>query len=72
MAMFKGEDNSRISDKHMTWSLSRNGLYAGDVLVVRRATVEAMNTAPLCRAHGGFAYEGIVLGHLVGAPVNYR
>lgn len=34
MVTFKEESESRISDKHMTWSLSRNGLYAGAVLVV--------------------------------------
>lgn len=34
MVAFKEESESRISDKHMTWSLSRNGLYAGAVLVV--------------------------------------
>ncbi|CAN0054890.1 unnamed protein product [Ectocarpus sp. 4 AP-2014] len=35
MVAFKEESESRISDKHMTWSLSRNGLYAGAVLVLR-------------------------------------
>lgn len=35
MVAFKEGADSRISDKHLTWSLSRNGLYAGDVLVVR-------------------------------------
>lgn len=35
MVAFKEGEESRISDKHMTWSLSRNGLYAGDILVVR-------------------------------------
>lgn len=35
MVAFKEGQGSRISDKHLTWSLSRNGLYAGDVLVVR-------------------------------------
>eukprot|EP00903_Cladosiphon_okamuranus_P014498 g13448.t1 len=35
MVAFKEGQDSRISDKHLTWSLSRNGLYAGDVLVVR-------------------------------------
>lgn len=34
---FKGEQSeSPLADKHMTWSLSRNGLYDGDVLLVRR------------------------------------
>lgn len=35
MVAFKEGQDLRISDKHLTWSLSRNGLYAGDVLVVR-------------------------------------
>lgn len=37
MVAFKEGEENRISDKHLTWSLSRNGLYAGDVLVVRFA-----------------------------------
>ncbi|CAM9130600.1 unnamed protein product [Scytosiphon promiscuus] len=35
MVAFKEEQEARISDKHMTWSLSRNGLYDGEVLVIR-------------------------------------
>ncbi|CAN0079345.1 unnamed protein product, partial [Pylaiella littoralis] len=35
MVAFKEGEENRISDKHLTWSLSRNGLYAGDVLVIR-------------------------------------
>ncbi|CAM9260081.1 unnamed protein product [Hapterophycus canaliculatus] len=35
MVVFKEAQETRISDKHMTWSLSRNGLYDGNVLVIR-------------------------------------
>lgn len=47
MVAFKEGEDSRISDKHMTWSLSRNGLYAGDILVVRFED-KSTSTASTC------------------------
>lgn len=35
MVVRKEEDGLRISDKHMTWSLSRNGLYDRAIILVR-------------------------------------